>query len=68
MKALKLSVILMGVLIVVGLAVVVITVTRRAGHPGATAEAPQAAAGVSPPIAGAPAGRGLAGVGPVRRE
>lgn len=56
MKALKALVIVMGGLILVGLAVVIVTVARRAGAP---ADRPEAAApgmppaGVSPPLAGA---------------
>jgi hypothetical protein len=56
MKALKLSVILMGVLILVGLAVVAITVAKRANRPGPPAASSQAvpAPAVAPPVAGMP--------------
>lgn len=57
MKALKVSVILMGVLILVGLAVVAITVVKRAGRSTAPVEVSHAvpSPAVAPPIAGVPA-------------
>ena len=62
MKALKVSVILMGVLILAGLAVVAITVAKRAGRPGPPAGMSHE---VAPPIAGMPpAGPAQAGFGP----
>ena len=64
MKALKVSVVLMGVLILVGLAVVAITVARRGSAPPVPAESARGAGpAVSPPLAGAaPAGFGEATV------
>lgn len=63
MKALKVSVILMGVLILAGLAVVAITVAKRAGRPGPPAGMSHE---VAPPIAGMPAvASGPAGFGQV---
>jgi len=61
MKALKVSVVLMGVLILAGLAVVAITVAKRGGAP--PAETARIAPPVAPPLAGAaPAGFGEATV------
>ena len=63
MKALKVSVVLMGVLILAGLAVVAITVARRGSAPTAPAESSRLAPPLAPPMAGtAPAGFGEATV------
>ena len=70
MKAVKLAVLVMGVLILLGTAVIIGTVIRRAtsGAPAATAAATAAATGGAPFVAllDEPAGTAIGGIVPVR--